>query len=186
LTASNEPTQIPHLAPVVRAMYRERMVIVLMGVSGSGKTTIGQLLAQDLGWIFYDGDDFHPQVNIDKMRQGIPLTDDDRDSWLTALQQLIDNLLQNNRSAVLACSALKHVYRNRLQRHSENIRFVYLKGDYNLLRQRLTARQGHFMRADLLESQFATLEEPQGVLTVDIAQSPETIVETIKAALLLP
>jgi gluconokinase len=162
------------------------MVIILMGVSGSGKTTIGQQLAQSLGWAFYDGDDFHPQVNIDKMRQGIPLTDDDRDSWLTALRQLIDSLLQNDQSAVLACSALKQAYRNRLQRDSEKVRLVYLKGDYDLIRQRLTNRQGHFMRADLLRSQFATLEEPQGVLTVDISEPPERLVATIKTAFLLP
>jgi gluconokinase len=162
------------------------MVIILMGVSGSGKTTIGQQLAQSLGWPFYDGDDFHPQVNIDKMRQGVPLTDDDRDSWLTALRQLIDSLLQNDQSAVLACSALKQAYRNRLQRDSEKVRLVYLKGDYDLIRQRLTNRQGHFMRADLLRSQFATLEEPQGVLTVDVSEPPEHLVATIKTAFLLP
>jgi len=161
------------------------MIIVLMGVSGSGKTTIGQLLAQNLNWPFYDGDDFHPQENIEKMRQGIPLTDDDRDSWLSALQQLIDNLLQNDRSAVLACSALKQTYRRRLQRHPENVQFVYLKGDFNLIRQRLSRRQDHFMPADLLASQFATLEEPQGMLTIDIAQSTKAIVETIKETLRL-
>ena len=186
MTASNKPAQLPHLALVIGAMHWERMVIIVMGVSGSGKTTIGQLLARDLGWTFYDGDDFHPQVNVNKMRQGIPLTDADRDSWLTAMQQLIDSLLQNDRSAVLACSALKQTYRHRLQRNPENVRFVYLRGDSDLIRQRLAARQGHFMRADLLESQFATLEEPLGVLAVDIAKAPETIVETIKAALLLP
>lgn len=166
-------------------MHSECMVIILMGVSGSGKTTIGQLLAQSLTWTFYDGDDFHPQGNIDKMRQGIPLTDNDRDAWLRALQQLIDTLLHQNQSAVLACSALKQNYRARLQRHPEEVRFVYLKGDYDLIRQRLTSRHGHFMRADLLDSQFATLEEPQGVLTVDISQSIESIVATIKAAFLL-
>lgn len=162
------------------------MVIILMGVSGSGKTTIGQLLARSLGWAFYDGDDFHPQANIDKMQQGVPLTDDDRDSWLTALQQLIDTLLQNECSAVVACSALKQAYRNRLQRNPEQVRFVYLRGDYDLIHQRLTTRHGHFMPAELLASQFATLEEPQGVLTVDISESPERLVATIKAAFLLP
>ncbi|MBM4256385.1 MAG: gluconokinase [Deltaproteobacteria bacterium] len=161
------------------------MIIILMGVSGSGKTTIGQHLAQSLGWTFYDGDDFHPQTNIDKMQQGIPLTDDDRDSWLSALQQLIARLLQNDRSAVLACSALKQIYRSRLQQHPKQVRFVYLKGDYALIRQRLMARQGHFMRADLLGSQFAALEEPHEVLTVDISQSPESIVTVITSAFLL-
>jgi len=161
------------------------MVIVLMGVSGSGKTTIGQLLAQRLSWTFYDGDDFHPPANVEKMRNGIPLTDADRESWLTALQQLLDSLLQNGRSAVLACSALKQSYRARLQRHSEEVRFVYLKGDYDLIRQRLTTRHGHFMPADLLRSQFATLEEPQEVFTIDVAKSPEVIINTIIAALQL-
>lgn len=161
------------------------MVIILMGVSGSGKTTIGQLLAQRLGWTFYDGDDFHPPANVEKMRQGIPLTDADRDSWLTSLAQLIDSLLQNDRSAVLACSALKQNYRTRLQRRAEDVRFVYLKGDYDLIRQRLTNRHGHFMPADLLASQFATLEEPQGVLTIDTSQSPEVIVTAITISLRL-
>src|SRR5215471_14278653 len=116
------------------------MVIILMGVSGSGKTTIGQLLAQSLTWTFYDGDDFHPRENIDKMRQGIPLTDNDRDAWLRTLQQLIDTLFHQNQSAVLACSALKQTYRDRLQRHTTDVRFVYLKGDLALIRQRLANR----------------------------------------------
>jgi gluconokinase len=157
------------------------MVIILMGVSGSGKTTIGRLLAQDLVWPFYDGDDFHPQANINKMRRGIPLTDDDRDAWLTVLRQWIDTLIDTRRSAVLACSALKQTYRDRLQR--PEVHFVYLKGDRALIRQRLLARQGHFMPADLLASQFATLEEPQGVPVIDIAQAPETIVAVIKRTL---
>src|SRR6478736_1964796 len=104
-------------------MHSECMVIILMGVSGSGKTTIGQLLAQRLSWTFYDGDDFHPSANVEKMRNGIPLTDDDRDSWLTTLQQLIDTLLQQHRSAVLACSALKQSYRVLLQRQPQDVRF---------------------------------------------------------------
>ncbi|MBI3801248.1 MAG: gluconokinase [Deltaproteobacteria bacterium] len=158
------------------------MIIILMGVSGSGKTTIGQLLAQDLGWPFSDGDDFHPQANIDKMRQGIPLTDDDRDSWLTALRHYIDTLLDNRQSAVLACSALKQTYRDRLGGNRSAICFIYLKGDYALIRQRLQKRQGHFMNADLLASQFATLEEPEGVPAIDIAQEPRAIVESIKQA----
>ena len=159
------------------------MVILLMGVSGSGKTTIGRLLAQDLGWPFYDGDDFHPQANIDKMRQGIPLTDDDRDSWLTALRHQIDTLIADRQSAVLASSALKQAYRDHLGSDRSEVRFIYLKGDYALIRQRLQERQGHFMKADLLVSQFATLEEPKGVPAIDIAQEPEAIVGSIKRAL---
>jgi len=154
-----------------------------MGVSGSGKTTIGSLLAQDLGWPFYDGDDFHPQANIDKMRQGVPLIDADRDSWLTALRHHIDILLDNRQSAVLACSALKQAYRDRLGGDRPAVRFIYLKGDYALIRQRLQKRQGHFMPADLLKSQFATLEVPEDVLAIDISRTPEVIVNSIKRAL---
>jgi len=161
------------------------MIIILMGVSGSGKTTIGHLLAQDLGWPFYDGDDFHPQANIDKMRRRIPLTDDDRDAWLTALRHQIDTLVDTRQSAVLACSALKQTYRERLGRGQPEVRFIYLKGDPALIRQRLQKRRGHFMPADLLASQFATLEEPQGVPAIDIAQTPETVVDLIKRALAL-
>ena len=159
------------------------LIIILMGVSGSGKTTIGRLLAQDLGWPFYDGDDFHPQANIDKMRQGIPLTDDDRDAWLTALRQQIETFIDNRQSAVLACSALKQAYRERLRGDRPEVRFIYLKGDYALIRQRLQGRQGHFMKADLLSSQFATLEEPKGVPAIDIAQEPGAIVTCIKRAI---
>jgi len=159
------------------------MIIILMGVSGSGKTTIGSLLAQDLGWPFYDGDDFHPQANIDKMRQGVPLIDADRDSWLTALRHHIDILLDNRQSAVLACSALKQAYRDRLGGDRPAVRFIYLKGDYALIRQRLQKRQGHFMPADLLKSQFATLEVPEDVLAIDISRTPEVIVNSIKRAL---
>jgi gluconokinase len=160
------------------------MVIILMGVSGSGKTTIGQLLAQRLGWTFYDGDDFHPPANVEKMRSGFPLTDADRDSWLTALQQLIDNLLQNGRSAILACSALKQSYRAQLQGNSHQIRFIYLRGTETLIRSRLESRSGHFMKADLLASQFATLEEPHDVLTANIDQPPEKIVAYIQQHLM--
>src|SRR5919109_2303157 len=108
------------------------MVVLLMGVSGAGKTTIGQRLAKDLGWPFYDGDDFHPQANIDKMRQGIALTDDDRAAWLAALHQLIHDFTSANQSAVIACSALKQSYRDRLLRGEKDVRLVYLKGDYDL------------------------------------------------------
>lgn len=159
------------------------MIVILMGVSGAGKTTIGQLLAQDLGWPFSDGDDFHPQANIDKMRRGIALTDDDRDAWLTALQNLIHGFRREHQSAVIACSALKQSYRDRLLDGQQDVHFVYLKGDYNLVRQRLQKRQRHFMKAKLLASQFATLEEPHGVLAVDVAQEPEVIVRRIKQAL---
>jgi gluconokinase len=156
------------------------MVIILMGVSGSGKTVIGQLLARDLGWPFYDGDDFHPQANIDKMRQGIPLTDTDRDSWLMSLRNLIQECICKGESAILACSALKQSYRDRLQGGDKGVHVIYLKGDYDLIRKRLQERKNHYMKANLLTSQFNTLEEPQGALTIDIAQEPRVIVDLIK------
>jgi gluconokinase len=159
------------------------MVIILMGVSGSGKTTIGQRLAQELGWPFYDGDDFHPQANIAKMRQGVPLTDDDRHPWLAALRRLIDSVLAAKQSAVIACSALKRAYRDRLAGPHENVVFVYLKGSYEVIQQRLLERQGHFMRAGLLASQFETLEEPERALTMDITQEPGVIIAQVRRIL---
>ena len=161
-------------------------VVILMGVSGVGKTTIGQLLAKDLNWRFYDGDDFHPKYNIEKMSQGIALTDEDRDAWLTALEHLIRDLNDERHSAVVTCSALRQTYRDRLVRNSKNAIFIYLKGDYDLARQRLLSREDHFMKLDLLASQFDTLEEPEGVFVVDIAQEPDVIVEQIKQQLGLP
>ena len=161
------------------------MIVILIGVSGVGKTAIGQLLAEDLGWQFYEGDDFHPQANIDKMRQGIPLTDADRAPWLAALNRLIRDLVREGQSAVVACSALKQAYRDRLLRYTQDVRVVYLKGDYDLIRKRLQERPGHFMKANLLASQFDALEEPERVLAVDTAQEPETIVSLIKRELKL-
>lgn len=161
------------------------MVVVLMGVSGSGKTTIGQLLAQDLGWPFYDADDFHPPANVEKMRRGIALTDADRDPWLTALRGLIADHLRDGRSAIVACSALKQAYRDRLRLDKDRVRFVYLKGDFALLHRRLDARQSHYAKANLLPSQFETLEEPQDALTVEVGQRPEAVVGLIRRDLRL-
>ncbi len=155
-------------------------VVILMGVSGSGKTTIGQLLAKDLNWRFYEEDDFHPKANVEKMSRGIALTDEDRASWLTALEHLIQDLIGKRQSAVITCSALKQTYRDRLVGNRNDVVFVYLKGNYDLTRQRLLSRKDHFMKVDLLASQFDTLEEPKGVLAVDIAQEPDVIVDEIK------
>ena len=154
-----------------------------MGVSGSGKTTIGQLLAKNLHWQFYDGDHFHRKVNVDKMGQGIALTDEDRASWIESLRNLIGDLIRQRQAAVITCSALKQTYRNRLVGNRNEVVFVYLKGSYDLTGQRLLSRKDHFMKADLLPSQFATLEEPKGVLTIDVAQDPDVIVENIKQEL---
>lgn len=159
------------------------MIIVLMGVSGVGKTTIGQLLAADLHLPFYDGDDYHPTTNIDKMQQGIPLTDADRLSWLQTLHRLMHTLHHNKQSAVIACSALKSTYRHTLQGDLPNIEFIFLQGNYDLIRQRLQHRQNHFMSADLLNSQFEALEPPTGVLVIEVNDSPAAIVATIKATL---
>ncbi|MCI0577325.1 MAG: gluconokinase [Chloroflexi bacterium] len=155
------------------------MIILLMGVSGAGKTTIGRLLAEELAWPFYDADDFHPPANVAKMSQGLPLTDADRDAWLAALQQLIRQLLVQDQPAVIACSALKAAYRARLLANHPGVYLVYLKGSYDLIYRRLQDRPGHFMPPDLLASQFATLEEPQDALVVSIDQEPEEIVKAI-------
>jgi len=161
------------------------MVVILMGVAGSGKTTIGQRLARDLGWPFYDGDDFHPPANVDKISRGMALTDADREPWLAALRQLIADQVRDGRSAIVACSALKLAHRDRLRVDKDHVRFVYLKGDYTLIQQRLEAREGHFAQANLLNSQFEALEEPGDALTVDVCPAPEAVVSLIKRGLKL-
>ncbi|MBW4579980.1 MAG: gluconokinase [Tildeniella nuda ZEHNDER 1965/U140] len=158
------------------------MVILVMGVSGSGKTTIGTLLAASLHWQFQDADSFHPAANIEKMRRGLPLSDADRLPWLLAMQQAIADWQQAGIHIVLACSALKAEYRQRLSQSSP-IKQVYLKGSFALIQQRLQQRQGHYMKADLLQSQFDSLEEPINALSIDIDQSPEAIVAEIRRSL---
>lgn len=135
-------------------------VVVLMGVSGSGKTTVGRALAQRLGCPFYDADDFHPSANVAKMAAGTPLNDDDRRPWLARLQQLLAAHLAAGETAVLACSALKQSYREQLRAGNAALRFIYLHGDMNTIRRRLQARENHYMAAEMLPGQFDTLEEP--------------------------
>jgi gluconokinase len=159
------------------------MVVVLMGVSGSGKTTIGRLLAQALDAEFVEGDAYHPPENIEKMRRGIPLEDADRWPWLEILRAEIDRWLAAGRKVVLACSALKQRYREVLAKGRPEVRFVHLQGDRALIRLRLDQRRGHYMPAVLLDSQLAALERPADAITVDVAGTPEAIAAEIVQAL---
>ncbi|HEX8634152.1 MAG TPA: gluconokinase [Pyrinomonadaceae bacterium] len=157
----------------------EMTFIVLMGVAGSGKTTIGRALAAQLGWKFYDADDFHPPANIARMERGLPLDDADRLPWLETLRALVRERLAGGESAVLACSALKAVYRAHLLL-DERVKLVYLKGNFDLIQKRLAHRRGHFMPAAMLESQFAALEEPARESHLDIDATPDEIVRAIR------
>jgi gluconokinase len=143
------------------------MVVLVMGVAGSGKTTIGTELARRLGWVFADADDYHPAANREKMSHGIPLTDEDRAPWLATLHQLIVDWISGGVSAVLACSALKRAYRDELGVRPE-VRILYLKADPEVLRMRLHNREGHYMKEGMLASQLATLEEPDDAVVVDV------------------
>jgi len=158
------------------------MIIVLMGVTGSGKSTVGKLLAQQLGWKFFDGDDFHSSANIEKMRRGMPLNDDDRRPWLEAIRESIRKMVERSENAVIACSALKHSYRQMLRIAGEVV-FVYLKANIDTVRERLRNRTGHFMNPDLIQSQFDTLEESEQTLRVDASLPPGEIVRRIRTQL---
>ena len=161
------------------------MIIIIFGVSGAGKTTVGELIARELCWRFIEADDFHPAANIEKMRSGHRLTDNDRGPWLDRLRRQVERALAAKENAVLACSALKRAYRDRL-RVSDEVKFVFLRGDYSLIEKQLRKRRGHFMNATLLKSQFDDLEEPQpdeNVVTIELGQTPEDIVERIEEKL---
>jgi gluconokinase len=177
---------------LTQKLTKKSMVIVLMGVSGSGKTTIGKLLADSLHWEFSDADSFHSPENIEKMGQGIPLSESDRIPWLQDLQTAIKQWLQENKNVVLACSALKDSYRQFLTSDSNiqnqrsekhRIKIVYLKGSYELIQKRLQERQNHYMSGKLLNSQFDSLEEPLNVICVDVSNSQSVIIEQIRTAL---
>lgn len=158
------------------------MFIIFTGVAGAGKTTVGKLLAQELGWRFYEGDDFHPAANIEKMRRGEPLTDSDRAPWLARLRALLEQVLQREETGILACSALKRSYRARL-RVDERVIFVHLALSRALIERRLKQRKDHFINPSLTESQFDTLEPPQTALTLDASLPPAVLVEQVRKAL---
>ena len=155
------------------------MIVVVMGVSGSGKTTLGKLLAERLGCEFIEGDDFHPPANVAKMASGTPLDDADRWPWL----EILNSKLRERQKAVLACSALKEIYREKLSSGVKDLKFVFLSGSFDLIEARLQARQHRYMPASLLKSQFATLEPPTGAIAVEVGGSVEASLEQIAARL---
>ena len=160
------------------------MIVLVMGVAGAGKTTVGNLLARELGWTFADADSYHSPENVKKMASGIPLTDDDRKDWLARLRELIQSWEASGENAVLACSALKDAYRRTLV-ISSNVKLVFLRGEFGLIRGRMMLRPGHYMNPDLLHSQFETLEEPSvaEAVVADVSAPPEELVRSIRAAL---
>jgi gluconokinase len=151
------------------------MILLMMGVTGSGKTTVGKLLAQRLGWLFLDADDFHPAENLEKMKRGIPLSDEDREPWLAAIYAALVKCAAENKDAVLACSALKQSYRERLA-SGVDLRVCYLKGSYSEIAARLQSRSGHFAGEAILAGQFADLEEPCDALVLGVSETPGEIV----------
>jgi len=152
---------------------------IVMGVAGSGKTSVGKALASHLGWDFYDADDFHPQANIIKMANGIPLDDSDRAPWLASLHDLIKSCLTHNQPGVLACSALKESYREKLLEGNDGVQIIYLKGSYDLFWSRMVSRTEHYMKPEMLRSQFDTLEKPLNAWIVDASLSVNEIVQVI-------
>lgn len=152
---------------------------LVIGVSGSGKSSVGRALAAQLGWSFYDADDFHPSENLIKMKSGVPLNDLDRAPWLASLHELISFSLRTGQPGVLACSALKESYRQRLLEGSNSVQVIYLKGDYSLIWSRMSARSDHFMKPQMLQSQFETLEEPANALVMDVSLPVDVIVRKI-------
>jgi gluconokinase len=159
------------------------MIVVVMGVSGSGKTTVGRLLAERLRWEFHEGDEFHSSANIEKMSEGIPLTDEDRRPWLASIKDAIARCIASGSDAVFACSALRDRYRSFLMAGVQEIEFVYLRGDASTILDRMESRESHYMKSGMLDSQLASLEEPDDAIDVDIRNSPDRIVTLIESRL---
>jgi gluconokinase len=160
------------------------VIVIIMGTTGAGKTTIGTMLASQAKWEFADADTFHPPANIEKMSRGIPLNDADRAPWLAAMRKAILEWIAAGKNVVLACSALKRAYREEL-RPSPKVKIIYLKGDYALFAERIHHRHGHFAGEGILAGQFADLEEPEDAITIDAAKSPDEIVAEIRRRLAL-
>ncbi|MGA7882138.1 MAG: gluconokinase [Terrimicrobiaceae bacterium] len=159
------------------------MIIVIIGVSGSGKTTIGQGVAEALDWGFSDADDFHSPANVRKMKSGIPLTDEDREPWLRDLRAAIERWKRSEAGHVLACSALKESYREILGQNDPDVKFVYLRGAFDLIARRLMERKGHFFDPALLRSQFEALESPEDAMVFNISNKPQEIISSILATI---
>ena len=161
--------------------HRPPLIIIIMGVSGAGKTTVGRKLAARLNCSYYDADDFHPAANIEKMSRGVALTDADRSAWLEAIRTVVDTHLEEGRQAVISCSALKESYRSFLRNDEERVRFLYLKVPQEVVERRLRTRRDHFFDPSLLDSQYETLEEPEEAVTVDASRSvPEVVDEAVE------
>jgi gluconokinase len=157
-------------------------ILLIMGVAGSGKTTLGQRAAAALGWPYFEADDFHSAANKAKMAAGTPLNDEDRAPWLAALRAKMDAERAAGRSAVFTCSALKERYRGVLMGGADNVVLVYLSGDFETILARVGSRQGHYMKADMVRSQFEALEPPKDALTLDVRESPDALLAKILAA----
>lgn len=158
---------------------RVSMILILMGPTGAGKTTVGEILSRQLGWEFADADDFHSPENVAKMSRGVGLTDEDRKPWLAALRRKIEQWIDAGQNGILACSALKEAYRKALSAGPQ-VKWVYLKGSFEEISQRVAARQGHYAKKELVVSQFAALEEPTEAITIDVNRSPEEIAREIR------
>ncbi len=154
------------------------MVLIIMGVAGCGKTSVGKMLSEKLGWKYYEGDNYHPKENVEKMSNGIPLNDEDRMPWLLKLRTIIEDALSHSENIILSSSALKEAYR-KILKVNDGVKFIYLKGSYELIEARMKMRKDHFMKPGMLKSQFEALEEPANAITIDIDQPLEKIVENI-------